>query len=207
MEIEFNFEEDLAVEAEATGGSFGTLDTGVYTVTVNFGSLSTTSKGNNTLALDITTKDGHNTTIWSAFGTIDKKWASGSDNFNYPQFQAFMAAIGAKSITPTPYSLKKEDGTLIKELSVMKECHGKQLMIAVQKELDVYNGEVKESNIIHSCYNIKGQTYLEAKDGVEASKIYKVSERLKDKETKAYKNAQVSGVALEEEEEESESLL
>lgn len=205
--IEFNFEEDAVVEAEATGGSFGTLDTGIYKVTINFGSLDKTSKGNNTLALDITTDSGHQTTIWSAFGTIDKTWSSGSENFNYAQFQAFMAAIGAKSITPTEYALKKEDGTLIKNLSVMKECHGKTLTLAIQKEFDIYNGEVKEKNVIHSCYNDKGQTYLEAKNGDEASKINKVGERLKDKESKAYKQRATQDEAPFEEEEESESLL
>ena len=32
--IEFNFDEELVEEAEATGGSFGTMDTGIYEVTI-----------------------------------------------------------------------------------------------------------------------------------------------------------------------------
>ena len=185
--IEFNFDEELAETAETTGGSFGTLDTGIYGVTVNFASLDVTSKGNNTLALDITTDDGHTTTIWSAFGTIDKTWSSGSENFSYKDFQSFMAVAGAKSITPTPYALKKDDGTLIKNLSVIKELHGIKLKLAIQKELDMYNGEVKERNLIHSSYNAKGQTYLEAKSKADAEKIDKVAARLKDKVSKQYK--------------------
>jgi len=197
--IDFVFDDELAVEAEATGGSFGVLPTGIYDVTINFGALDKTSKGNNTLSLDITTDSGHQTTLWNCFGTLDKVWASGSENYGYKDFQAFMAACGAKSITPTPYALKKEDGTLIKNLSVVKELHGVKCKLAIQKVLDVYNGEVKEKNEIHSSYNAKGQTYLEAKSGTPAEKINKVAERLKDKETKAYK--QQGSAPLEQEEE------
>ena len=198
MELNFTFEDDIAVEAENTGGSFGTLETGIYDVTINFGALDKTSKGNNTLALDITTADGHQTTIWSAFGTIDKMWASGSENYGYKDFQGFMAACGVKTITPTPFALKKDDGTLIKNLSVVKELHGAKCRLAIQKVLDVYNGEVKEKNEIHSSYNAKGQTYLEAKSGTPAEKITKVAERLKDKETKQYKQS-LASVPVEEE--------
>lgn len=202
--IEFVFEEDLVEEAEVVeGGSFGTLDTGVYDVTINFASLDKTSNGNNTLSLDIKTSTGHRTTIWSAFGTIDKAWASGKENFSYKDFQAFMVACGAKTITPTPYQLKKEDGTLIKELSVVKELHGVRCQLAIQKELDVYNGNVKERNVIHSSYNKNGQTYLESKTDSDAEKIYKVEGRLKDRETKAYKTRESMSPSVEEDFEES----
>ena len=203
MELNFTFDEELVEEAESTGGSFGTLDTGIYGVTINFAALDKTEKGNNTLALDITTEDGHRTTIWRAFGTIDKTWASGSENYGYKDFQAFMAILGVKSITPTPYALKKDDGTLIKNLSVVKELHGIKCKLALQKELSVYNREVKESNIVHSSYNQKGQTYLEVKANTDAEKIYKVAERLKDKETKEYKKLSVAPVETEEESHES----
>ena len=190
----FEFEEDMVVEAETPkGGSFGTLESGIYNVTINHAALDKTSKGNNTISLGITTDTGHETTIYNAFGAIDKLWASGSENYAYKDFQSFMANAGAKSITPVPYALKKDDGTLIKNLSVVKELQGKQMTLAIQKELDVYNGEVKERNLIHSSYNAKGQTYLEAKSNAPAEKINKVAERLKDKESKRYKQAQVNG--------------
>jgi hypothetical protein len=203
--IDFIFEDDIAAEAGSEGGSFGTLDTGIYGVTINFAALDKTSKGNNTLALDITTDDGHTTTIWSAFGTIDKTWASGSENFSYKDFMAFMGVLGVKSITPTPYALKKDDGTLIKNLSVVKELHGVKCKLAIQKELDIYNGEVKERNLIHSSYNAKGKNYLEAKSNSEAEKIVKVAERLNDKESKRYKQSLTQASYAEEES--TESLL
>ncbi len=206
--IDFVFDNELAAEAETEGqgGTFGVLETGIYKVTINFASLDKTSKGNNTLSLDITTDTGHKTTLWSSFGCIDKTWSSGSENFGYKDFMSFMGACNVKSITPTPYSLKKEDGTLIKELSVVKELQGKTCTLAIQKELDIYNGNEKERNLIHSSYNAKGQTMLEAKEGSEAVKITKVGERLKDKESKAYK-ASKAGLNQVEEEESGESLL
>ena len=204
--IDFIFEDDIAVEAgQEQGGTWGTLETGVYGVTINFASLDKTSKGNNTLALSITTDSGHETTIYSAFGTIDKTWASGSENFSYKDFMAFMGVLGVKSITPTPYALKKDDGTLIKNLSVVKELHGVKCKLAIQKELDIYNGEVKERNLIHSSYNAKGQNYLEAKSNSEADKIVKVAERLNDKESKRYKQSLTQASPAEEES--TESLL
>ncbi len=201
MNLDFNFNEDEVIEAESGGeGSWGVLDTGIYEVTINFASLDKTAKGNNTVALDITTADGHQTTIWSAFGTIDKAWASGTENYGYKDWQAFMVANGAKTITPTPYTLKKEDGTVIKELSVIKELHGSKCVLAIQKELDIYNGQEKERNLVHSSYNAKGQTYLEAKGNLPAEKKDKVAARLQDKKSKAYKAQGASAPVVEEEE-------
>ena len=137
-EFTFTFEEDIAEEAEVTGGTFGTLDTGIYGVTINFASLGQTAKGNNTIALDITTDDGHQTTIWSAFGTMDKTWASGAENFAYKDFMSFMGACGAKIITPTPFSLKKDDGTIIKDFEVDDvECvNGRFYVIGGHRNLE-----------------------------------------------------------------------
>ena len=208
--MEFTFDEldeELALETEKNeGGSFGVLDTGVYDVVINFASLSKTKKGNNTLALDITTADGHRTTLWSCFGTMDKFWASGAENkYGYSDFQAFRAVLGLKTLTPVPYSLKKDDGSLIKELTVVKELHGKKCVLAIQKELDIYNGEVSEKNIIKKTFNEKGQTLIEMKANEPASKRDGVASRLKDKHTTAYK-AQGSAPA-EEEPEEMSGLL
>lgn len=200
----FEFDEDLASEAEATGGSFGVLDTGMYAVTINFASVSKTENGNTTLSLDITTEDGHNTTLWNVFGTIDKVWKSGSENFGYKNFQAFMAVNGIKSFTQVPYALKKDDGTLIKNLTVVKELQGKKCKLVIQKVLDVYNLK----NAIHSSYNEKGQTYLEMKDKAPAEKIYKVAERIKDKETKEYKLIKLnSSPAQDDRYDEADSIL
>lgn len=185
--INFVFEEDLVEEAEASqGGTFGVLDTGVYDVTINFASLDKTEKGNNTLTLDITTDTGHNTKLWRVFGTIDKTWASGKENYGYKDFQAFAFATGLKSITPVDFDLKKDNGELVKKLSVVKELHGAKCKLAIQKQFRSYNGKDIEENIIHSSYNTKGQTYLEFKNGQEAAKIKKVAERLTDKKDKSY---------------------
>ena len=95
---------------------------------------------------------------------------------------------------------------VIKELSVVKEMHGKKCVLAIQKELDIYNGEVKERNLIHSSYNAKGQTYLEAKGNLPADKKDKVAARLQDKLSKRYK-AQGNSASVEVEEEEMTGLL
>jgi len=206
MELSFTFEEDTVEEAE--NGGFGTLETAVYKgVTINFASLGKTQNGNNTVALDITTASGHQLTVWSAFNTIDKTWSSGKENFNYKDWQAFMAVNGAKTITSVPWDLKKDDGTLIKKLDVIKELHGKKCSLAIQKRFTTdKNGEEKIDNIIHSSYDAKGRTYLEAKGNLPADKIEKVATRLKDKITKEWK-ALGNSAPVEEAEEEMTGLL
>ena len=202
MNLEFDFTEDEIIEAEATGGGFGVLESGIYKgVTINFASLGTTKNGNNTVSLDLTTADGHQLTIWSSFMSIDRTWSSGKENFGYKDWQSFMVANGAKTITPTPFTLKKDDGTVIKELSVIKELHGKKCSLAIQKRFTTNgSGEEKLDNIIHSSYNAKGQTYLEAKSGSPAEKVDKVAARLKDKVSKAYKAQGSAAAPLAEEE-------
>jgi len=208
MNLEFDFTEDEIIEAEATGGGFGVLESGIYKgVTINFASLGTTKNGNNTVSLDLTTADGHQLTIWSSFMSIDRTWSSGKENFGYKDWQSFMVANGAKTITPTPFTLKKDDGTVIKELSVIKELHGKKCSLAIQKRFTTNgSGEEKLDNIIHSSYNAKGQTYLEAKGNLPADKIEKVATRLKDKITKEWK-ALGASAPVEDEPEEMSGLL
>lgn len=207
FDIDFVFDDEAAETAGQESG-FGVLDTGVYEVIINHASLDKTQNGNNTLSLSVATKDGHSTTLWNVFGTIDKTWKSGKENFNYGSFQAFMGVAGVKSITPVPFELELDNGQK-KQLTVVKELHGKKMKLAIQKVLDIYKGEVKESNEIHSSYNEKGQNYAETKAGSSAEKIDKVAERLKDKQTKRYKQAMAGGIdnEHEKEEESTDSLL
>lgn len=207
MDFTFEFDEELALEAESTGGSFGVLDTGAYAVTINYASLDKTKNGNNTLSLNITTDSGHTTTLWNVFGTVDKVWSSGKENFGYKDFQSFMAVNGVKSFTQVPYTLKKEDGTKIKDLTVVKELQGKKCKLVIQKVLDIYNDDISEKNEIYASYNAKGQTYLEMKDNAPAEKILKVAERVKDKETKAYKSFKLKGATGADTDEFTESIL
>ena len=60
--------------------------------------------------------------------------------------------------------------------------------------------------MIHSSYDEKGRTYLEAKGNLAAEKKDKVASRLQDKQSKRYK-AQGSQAPVETEEEDTESLL
>lgn len=197
MEFVFEYDENLALEAESTGGSFGTLDTGIYNIKSVVASLSKTKKGNNTVDLSIVTDTGHETIIYGAF-MIDKKWASGSDNFGIDKWNQFVGVMGMKTGETAPYTLELSNGNK-KELTVFKEVHGKPMVLAIQKELSVYNGEVREKNVIHSSYNEEGKALSEMIAGKPAEKVEKVKERLKDKEDKSYKNRATTSAPQEEE--------
>lgn len=202
----FELDTEEALASESKGG--GALDTGVYDVVITSASLSKTKGGNNVVDLSFKTGNGQTGLIYMAFCT-DKKWASGSENFGYGLWQQFVSVTGMKTGETAPFTPKKEDGSNLQKdgkdvvLTVFKEVHNLPMKLAIKKVLDIYNGDVKESNEIHSCYNKDGQTLSEMIANKPAEKIEKVASRLTDKETKAYKNrgnAQESYQAPQEEE-------
>jgi len=206
-EFTFEFEEDIAETAEKPrDGGWGVLETDMYPVTINFASLGKSKAGENTISLDITTDSGHRTTLWTIGGSngfpgiIDKVKASGKPNFGFSTIQALMGVCGVRQMTPVPHRLEKDDGTLIKELSVVKEFTGVKCVLAIQKVYDFYLGEVKEKNELHSSYNEDGKTYLEAKGNLPADKKDKVAKRIKDVKTNNYKNRDESEDEVQEEE-------
>lgn len=184
MDLIFNFEEVESAQ-EAKVSSFGVLPTGMYkNATVVRAVANKTKGGNNIIDLTIKTETGAETTIYQAF-ELDQKWANGSANeFGYPRWLRFAKACGMKSAQTFQDALVKEDGTPICKkgtqeqivLTCYKELHGKKVDIGIQKVLDVYNGNVKESNEVYDSF----------KCGSETSD--KLGEKLtKTKETKAYK--------------------
>lgn len=183
--FEFSLNNDIALEAENTGGSFGVLDTGVYSITIKHAAMNKTKNGNNVVDISIQTEDGHETTIWGM--CIDPTWASGSENYDYKKWQSLAAVTGMKTGETAPYKLELSNGQ-VKDLVVFKELQGAKLKVALQKELSVYQGDVKEKNIFHSFYFEDGCTLSERMSKKTAERIDKVAARLTDKHDKSYKN-------------------
>ena len=206
-EFVFEFNEEEAV-AEENKGSGGALSTGIYKVKDIVASLGKTGNGNNTVDLAFTTEDGRKGLIYMAFMT-DKKWASGSENFNLGLWNQFIAVTGMKTGETAKFTPQKDDGTNLQKdgkdvvLNVFKEVHGIGLTLAIKKVLSVYNGEVQEKNEIHSVYDINGKSYSEKVGNLPAEKCDKVAERLKDKHDKTYKAYLANGGSSAPAEEES----
>jgi hypothetical protein len=188
----FNLDTEVASTAGNGGNTFGTLDSGVYDVEIVTATLGKTKSKNNKLDLAIKCADGHTTTIYQAF-VLDEKWATGSENFGYKDWMAFAVVSGLKSVTPFKKPLLKDDGTpVLKDgvpvvLNAVKELEGKKLKLAIVKSLDVYNGEIKESNEVFASFTEAGLNANEKTNGLEPVALEKLASRIADKKSKAYK--------------------
>lgn len=179
MAYEFKINTEAATQ-EVGGSAFGTLDTGIYDVTLDTVSLDTTAKGNNTVNIGLTTSSGHQTTLWGM--CIDEKWKSGAENFDLHKWSKIQTVGQMKTGEQAPFKILKDDGSVLKEVVVFKELSGLKLKLAIQKKLDAYNGEAKESNIIFEVFDAEGKT-----TSGDSEKLGKIESRLKDIETKEYK--------------------
>lgn len=203
--FEFNEEEAVAEENKSGGGA---LSTGIYKVKDIVASLGKTKGGNNVVDLAFTTESGQKGLIYMAFMT-DKKWTSGSENFNLGLWNQFIAVSGMKTGETANYTPKKDDGSNLQKdgkdvvLNVFKEVHGLSLTLAIKKVISVYNGEVQEKNEIHSVYDVDGKSYSEKVGNLPADKCDNVAERLKDKHDKSYKAFLAGGGSQESVEEEA----
>jgi len=190
MDLIFNLEE-VSNAQEAKVSSFGVLETGMYkNCTVVRAVANKTKAGNNIIDLTIKTDTGAETTIYQAF-ELDQKWANGKPNeFGYPRWLRFAKACGMKSAQTFQDALVKEDGTPIFKkgtqtqivLTCYKDLHGKKVDLGIQKVLDVYNGEVKESNEVYDSFAVGSET--SDKLGAKLTKT---------KETKEYKTFIANG--------------
>ncbi len=192
MDFNFNVDNDIALEAETAGGSFGVLDTGPYQFTINHASISKSKNGNNMLDINLTTEAGHSTTLYGM--CIDPQWASGSENFQYSTWQSLAALAGMKTGERKPYELVLSNGNKI-PLEVFTELQGKPMSAIIQKEFDIYNGAVKERNVFHSFYSPEGLTLSEIAGKKEPAIMARKAGTVSDKQSKQYKQSGLGGAA------------
>lgn len=197
----FELDTDSAKTAGHGGNSFGVLDTGIYDVTITTATLGKTKSGNNKVDLSIVTDENHETTIYQAF-VLDKKWASGKDNFGYKDWQAFAVVSGMKSLTPYKKPLLKEDGSPVLKneaqviLNAIKELDGVKIKLAIRKELDIYNGGLSEKNTVFASYTSAGASASEKLNNDDsATELNKLDGRLNDRKTNRYKAWEADGGA------------
>lgn len=189
MDLVFNLTE-VQEAPEAVAGGFGLLESGMYKdCTIVRGVHSKTKGGNNQIDLTVRTATGHETTIWGAF-TMDAKWANGSDNkYGYASFLRFAKASGMKGIDTFQEALVDRDGKPVFKkgtttpvvFTSFKDLKDKKVDLGIQKVLDIYNSEVKETNEVYDTFAC----------GSESSD--KLATRISDKKTKAYKEFMADG--------------
>lgn len=178
----FTFDEQAALQAGGSDSGKKVLDTGVYDITIDTASKTVASTG--TIGVDWSfTVDGAKYPN-KVYGMWIQK-ANGDKIFNMDVLQGLMGILGIKQLTEYQKEIEVKDGT--KTVTAFKELDGAKVKVAVQKVLDVYNGEVTEKNEIKAFFNTNGQTYSEQVKNAEPKQIKYYQEKMKDKETPEYK--------------------
>ncbi len=178
----YSFDETAATATSGGSGGKKVLDTGVYDIVINTASQTIASTGTEGIDWNFTVDGAQYPNI--VYGMWTYK-ANGDKIFNADIVQGLMGVLGAKELTPYQKEIEVKGGT--KKVTVYRELDGAVCKVAVQKVLDVYNGEVTEKNEIKSFFNKDGQTYAEQVKKGEAKQMTYYSTKLTDKETPQYK--------------------
>ena len=184
----YDFDETAATTEGGSGGS-KILETGVYDVTLVTVSETVASTGTTGMDWNIMVPG-------SKYGNmVYGMWTVKSDGnpiaFNMQKVQALMGLVGAKKLTTFQKSIEVQGGT--KMVTAYKEFDGVKVQVAVQKILDVYNGEVREKNEIAAFFGTDGKTYAEHAKGSPAKQKEYYTTKFQDKQTEAYKKFMADG--------------
>lgn len=174
----YQFNEEGANAASAPQGA---IETGVYKATINTASKTIASTGTTGLDWSFDLEDGRKAIVYGFW--IFK--ADGTRIFNADTLDACMGVTGVKSLTEYQKTITVKDGT--KTVTALKELDGKEVYVALQNQLDIYNGDVTKKLQIKGFFSKDGKTYSEMVKGSEPKQMAYLQKNLKDSETKAYK--------------------
>ena len=184
----FEFKADAAVAQSAGAG--GGINTGVEVVKIEGAYLSQTTNGNNVMDLELITPAGAKTTIYGL--CLDEKWKSGKENYDYPKWQELAAVAGMK--TGATVACKRKDFNGVESDAVaFTELSGITVMMAIQVELDVYNGKEKKKRNLYRTFFQTGHSLAEKQAGSEPKQSVALATSMKDYETKDYKAFKAGG--------------
>jgi len=187
-----NFYEFNEAEAVADGApGKKVLDTGIYDVTIV--TASETVAGTGTTGIDWSLQVDGQKYPNMVYGMWTVNSSGKPIAFNMNKVQSLMGLVGAKKLTTFNKSIDVQGGT--KTVTAYKEFDGKKIKVAIQKILDVYNGEVREKNEIVAFFGVDGKTYAESAKGAEGKQLKYYAANLKDKPTDEYKKFMADGGA------------
>lgn len=189
----FKFKRDTkAAMANSTGGG---IDTGVHEVVIKNAYLYEFSSGENAVDLEIETKTGQKGTIFGI--CIDEKRHTGGENYDYPRWNELVevADMQTGDTVMVKRTVMKNGAETQEDAVAFKELAGFKCVMAIQIEKDWYNGQEKDKRNLHSTYFVDGRSLTEKSVGIEVAKRSKtLATKLKDYESKAYKNRKQASV-------------
>jgi hypothetical protein len=183
----FKFNRDTKAAQAASKG--GVIDTGVHVVKILNAYLYEFNSGENAVDLEIETKTGQKGTIFGI--CVDEKRHTGGENYDYPRWMELVEVADMKTGDTVMVKRKvMKNGKEVEEDAVaFKELQGFKCTMAIQIEKDWYNGQEKDKRNLHSTYFLDGRSLSEVAAGIEVAKRSKsLATKLKDYESKAYKN-------------------
>lgn len=196
-----NFELDLEAAKTETTSVGKYLDSGVYDVTIV--TLSQVTAKTGTSGFDLSFKVEGAKYPNTIYGIWTNK-ADGTKIFNADIISGLVGLTGAKTVTAYDKEIEVRGGN--KTVKAIKEVDNFKCKVAVQKVLDVYNGDVSEKNEVKMFFTTEGKTYAESVGDKDAKQINYFS-KLQDKETTNYKKMMAEGPSETVAEDDSDSLL
>jgi len=180
----FTFDEGAAKSAD----SKGSIDTGVYKAKIDTASLTVASTGTKGIDFSFELEDGRKALV---YGMYYEK-ADGSKLMDNDKINSLLGILGIKSLSTYQKTIDVKDGKKIVE--AIKELDQKQIMVALNVEHDIYNGEERNKLRIYGFFNKDGFSYSELVAKVdEPKKIEYVRKNLKDTFSKAFKAYNAEG--------------
>jgi len=180
--MSFVFKKDEAAIAAATAG--GSLDTGVHSVTITGAYLVQDASDNYRMDLELESNTGAKASIYGL--CVQEKWNTGKDNFDYPRFQELVAVTNPAFTGAVVDGKRKNFEGKENDAKILTELVGKSFMVAIQIELDYYNGKEKILRKLNRSFFADGTTTAEKAAGAPALTSEKLKTTLKDYSNKRH---------------------
>jgi len=178
-----SFKFELDTEAANKAGIGGRMSKGSHTVTITQAYVTKTDNGNNIINIELKNDRGEIGFLNNI--CMDKQWASGKDNFNYPKFMELMGCAGAKSITL--YESKTGSNQYEKKIEAIKELKDVKIRVVVFDTLGVFENKETRKLTLAGTFLPSGHTLSESTQKIKPERIYKLADRVEDYKTKEWK--------------------
>jgi len=173
-----------AEDVKDSGGSGFINQSGFYPVTLKNVMVNTNEKGARSIDFYLDCKG----TLQAMYGAIKLDNNDGSPNFQADLFNKLCIVCGVEEVSePVEGSLPIGKEKAEKDVMILEDLDDKEVILRVQMEYSLYNGEVKEKKIIKNVFRSSDNaTASEIVNEAEVGAQYEKEQKYKDNIT--YKN-------------------
>jgi len=178
----FVFKRDEA--AIETAGAGGSLETGLHKIKIAGAYLVQDKSDNYRVDLEFESDTGGKATVFGL--CVQENWNTGKKNYDYEKFQEFIAVACPNFTGATVDGKRKDFNGKEEDAKILTELIGKEALIALQVELDWYNGKEKKIRNLYRTFYTTGHSIIEKKLGKDVKDSKALAKTIKDYENKRY---------------------